>query len=596
MSESGSQYSSGDEYFTPNVPAGPAAKSVAPPPPPSPAPQSKPGPPMSPAETSPRTDSCSSRQFTQSDKATGANFSSSEAGGASSRCEPPSPPAKQCDLDDLILNSVPINRQQEYKRFGGKWVAQPFNPGTRAISLQGLDRSAPAQMQLEVVGDRPGVSAATRIRTMVHPFAAHDSSHVLVTVTRPNEVDLVKACPSNTVFEFPVYRSWLDTEKMSGCDKAKAGAKSLFQRYWSCSIEPARYVVTAQSCGLRNCGDPVTGGSLDVLVYPYDQYSITLTIPPLRRRAYSKAVARMPNAITTAKTEEGSDANGRFKSLQVVSNNNDGSVKEIRNHTSDDLTIKNKTRTTTLEDGSELTTTDFSEEDRERELPTLEFKKNGATEDLGGGDLIGFIDAMRTVEKRAAFWEELVRKYTPQVGFKFDVSLSFMQGAFSLAWGWKEYKDWRAYFAYSAAIRLWLFRIGLSLSFGISAGPTTIKVSGEIKDGGVYVESQWNVKDPDHHHLPATAKAKGVIPIEIKGDAAIDIHVARASATAGLRSGFYVEGGTRLNSSSALELYADIAFTGVDAFVQTQKPGGGLKERMVHLIDPKTIWTGGVPL
>ena len=205
-----------DEYFTPDVPAGPAAKSVAPPPPPPPPPQTKPGPPMSQAETSPRTDNCSSKQFAQSDKATGANFSSSEAGGASSRCEPPPPPAKQCDLDDLILNAVPINRQQEYKRVGGKWVAQPFNPGTRAISLQGLDRSAPAQMQLEVVGDRPGVSAATRIRTMVHPFAAHDSSHVLVTVTRPNEVDLVKACPSNTVFEFPVYRSWLDAEKMSG--------------------------------------------------------------------------------------------------------------------------------------------------------------------------------------------------------------------------------------------------------------------------------------------------------------------------------------------------------------------------------------------
>jgi len=165
----------------------------------------------------------------------------------------------------------------------------------------------------------------------------------------------------------------------------------------------------------------------------------------------------------------------------------------------------------------------------------------------------------------------------------------------SMTWGWKEHTDHQVYFGWVASITLWIFKIGLTLSFGISAGPATIRVVGEIADAGVNVNTTWNIRGPGGATLPPTATATGTLPVELRGEAVLDLYVTRVAAAAGVRGGFTIQGGTRLSSSQHVELFANINWSGIDAFIQTQAPGEGVHEDVYHLVDGSEIWSGAVP-
>ena len=115
-------------------------------------------------------------------------------------------------------------------------------------------------------------------------------------------------------------------------------------------------------------------------------------------------------------------------------------------------------------------------------------------------------------------------------------------------------------------------------------------------DAGVEVSSTWEFNRPGNIVLPPTARAKGSLPLEVRGEAIIDIYVARASAAAGIRTGFTIEGGIRLTASNNSELYDSVLWAGLDAFIQTQSPGEGVEEDVYHLIDKNTIAEGAIPI
>lgn len=526
---------------------------------------------------------CSPSQYDASDASTSSAFSSSPSSDATLTCEGPPPPPVPCDLEDIILNEIVVSRQSEYRRSGGQWVAQPITPSSRAISLQGVDGGAPRHDHIEVVGERPGTAAVTRIRTMVYPFASHDSSHVLVTVTRPGESDLVRRFPHQGTVDFDVYRRVSDST-----------IGGIFERYFTLHLSPARYRITGESCGVRHSGRPVVSGQLDVLVYPQDQYTLTLSVPPIGRRSYTRSRSTTAEGTTDTTTRQGVDAAGAYQSTQSTTRSGDTTTTST-DHTSSGYTVSRQTSTTTLEDGSAIRIDSSDVREASPDSPSLELKKNGAAEDVSA-NLTSLLHALRSVENAVAAIRDLVRNWVPQVGFRFEVSVSFFSGSISMAWGWKEYTDYRVYFSWVASITLWLFKVGLSLSFGISIGPGTLRVVGEIADAGVEVTTSWEFNRPGHIVLPPTARARGTLPVEVRGEAVLDIYVTRVSRAAGVRSGFTVEGGTRLTSSSAVEMYASIAWAGLDAFVQSQNPGEGVSEDVYHLIDRSDIWSGQVPV
>ncbi len=367
---------------------------------------------------------------------------------------------------------------------------------------------------------------------------------------------------------------------------------SLFARFFTLHLDPARYRISVDSCGVRNSGTPVRSGHVDVLVYPYDQYTLTLTVPPIGRRSYSRSrsTTRSGTTDTTARTGAGG-----VSTSESVERGRDGSVTTDRSLTAGSRTYRETERTDDLGGGASLhTSTPLMVEASDPERPSLEIKKNGAAEDVSA-NITAILRTLSSVERAVTAIRELLRNYVPQVGFRFEVSISFMQGSMAMSWGWKEHTNHQVYFAWVASITLWLFKIGMTLSFGISAGPATIRVLGEINDAGVQVTTTWDIRRPGRPVLPPTATATGTLPLEVRGEAVLDLYVTRVSASAGIRSGFTVQGGTRLSSSLNVELFATINWTGLDAFVQTQAPGQGVEEDIYHLIAANEIWSGAVP-
>ena len=526
-------------------------------------------------------ETCSADTYSSSDSATSSSFSSASTGD-SQTCEAPPPASRPCDIDDIILNAIANTRQRSYRLAGGRFTPEAVTPGTRAISLCGVDAGAPRQRQLEVVGERRGATAVTRIRVMVHPLAAHDSSHVLVTVDRPGQADLVRRCPSDTNFDFEVYRA--------GSDSALG---SLFERFFTLHLDPARYRISVDSCGIRNSGRPVGSGHLDVLVYPYDQYTLTLTVPPIGRRSYARSRSTTATGTTRTATER-TGAGGTARS-ESTTTERDGTVTRERSSTSEGYTVSRRDSSTPLGDGSTLDVSTLEAEAADPDSPTLELKKNGAAEDVTA-NITAIIRTLSSVERAVAAIRELMRNFVPQVGFRFEASISFMQGSLSMTWGWKEHTDHQVYFGWAASISMWIFKIGLTLSFGISAGPATIRVLGEINDAGLNVTTTWDLRRPGRPVLPPTARGLLTIPLEVRGEAVLDMYVTRLSAAAGVRSGFNVEGGSRLSSSLNVEMYATITWTGLDAFVRTEAPGEGTSEDVYHIIDQSEIYSGTVPI
>ena len=146
-----------------------------------------------------------------------------------------------CDIDDVVLYEIPAGR---------------------AISLTGVS-GVPSQRALEVVGD-------AQIRAYIHPFATHDESHVQVTVLRPGESPLEQRCQTLTDITFDV--RWA---------RSMAVSPLLLVRMFPFQLTPNRYRVTVESCGVRNAGSVHTGGALSAVVYPPDQYALTVAIPAL---------------------------------------------------------------------------------------------------------------------------------------------------------------------------------------------------------------------------------------------------------------------------------------------------------------------------
>ena len=97
---------------------------------------------------------CSAEQYSSSDQSMSANFSSSPSSGGTLTCEGPPPPAVPCDIEELILNEIALTRQSEYRLTNGQFVEQAIVPGTRVISLRGIDHAAPRHDRGDIQGNR----------------------------------------------------------------------------------------------------------------------------------------------------------------------------------------------------------------------------------------------------------------------------------------------------------------------------------------------------------------------------------------------------------------------------------------------------------
>jgi hypothetical protein len=473
----------------------------------------------------PASQNLSSQDYSASDKAaarTGSDRSvDAAAGGCSGKSSQTS--NQPCDLDDLVLNEMPGNKVTTYRLEKGSFVAEEPKGNKRAVSLTGAS-GVEKQPKLQVVSDRPGSKGLTQIRTFVYPFASCGSSHLQVSAVGPGGTDIEKVFPAQDTFDFPVTRYESDSL-----------AASLFQRIITFGIQPSRYVVSADSCGIRADGQQAyTGGNLTVEAYPSDQYQLSLSIPALHKKTFTREKT-ITRENTTTTTTEGSDGGTTT------------TTDEMRNQT--------RRHHITVERG---------EEDKK---PTVELKHNDQSVDVAE-TVQKIFDILQDVKKAIATLKDVLHEWVPQAGFKFEFDLSFLSGDVSIACGWKEWEDWRVYYGFSAHFALTLIEISLTLSFGISVNVILARVEGMIDGAKIELKEDYDFNNPQTQ-VEFDLVSKIDIPMALDGRAEAGYGWAKVEIAAGFKTGFEGEGGFRLKGKWSC--FADVKWAGIDAFV-TSKP------------------------
>jgi hypothetical protein len=90
----------------------------------------------------------------------------------------------------------------------------------------------------------------------------------------------------------------------------------------------------------------------------------------------------------------------------------------------------------------------------------------------------------------------LVRENIPQIGFYFSWDCQVLQGTFVVEWGWKEYKDYRAYYYFGINFDIKLLEVRWEVGVGISGFSFKLQLFGAIS-GSISVSAKICKCSPD---------------------------------------------------------------------------------------------------
>jgi hypothetical protein len=90
----------------------------------------------------------------------------------------------------------------------------------------------------------------------------------------------------------------------------------------------------------------------------------------------------------------------------------------------------------------------------------------------------------------------LIQKNVPKVGWYFETETQFLQGTFVLEWGWKEYKDHRAYYYVGLNLDIKLIDLKLEIGVGLSGFSYKIQIFGSLT-GSVSLSVKMSRISPD---------------------------------------------------------------------------------------------------
>jgi len=492
-------------------------------------------------------------QYSSSDNAAADCGSNNPIGDTVTPCGRGPVSSRPCDLDEITLSEIAGSRTAGYHVFNGRFVADSPT-SKRGIRLFDVETSLPKEAKLQVVGDRPGAQSPTKILASVSAAATCGPTHVAVVVNPPpgqSEIDHVTPALVQDTFTFEASRS----------ESANA-AVALFERYIAWGIQPAAYLVSATSCGIRPGGTPKTRGTLTAEVFPADQYQLSLSVPAMGKVSYT----RERTTVSSGETTDTSTAEAQLGS--------------------DTATVTDTTDTATG-----ITVTDEDIKTVPQKLQ-FEFKHNGQSGDDITVNINNLLRILSSAQEAVKAIKDVLHEWVPQVGFKFEFDLSFLAGQIVMAWGYKEYTDWRVYYGLSAKFSLTFFEISLTFSFGIQIPAFVARVEGTVNDSAA-LETDFNFNSPDMLIAPSV-KTTVDIPASVSGRAEAGVGWLSVSVELGVRTGFSGEVGLRTKSTT-VELYAEIKWEGIDAFVQTKdSPNRGTQEGVWHLVDEKSIWDGVV--
>ena len=119
--------------------------------------------------------------------------------------------------------------------------------------------------------------------------------------------------------------------------------------------------------------------------------------------------------------------------------------------------------------------------------------RNGAQVNLKFMETVGAVVALG---KQISDILPLIEKNVPKVGWYFEWENQLFQGTFVVEWGWKEYKDHRAYYYVGTNIDLKLIDLRMEIGIGVSGFAYKIQIFGQLT-GAVTLSIKVSRYSPD---------------------------------------------------------------------------------------------------
>jgi len=451
------------------------------------------------------------RQFSKSDHAAAKTGTTKPVGKAVLACQAKkNTKVKPCDLTELTLTELPLTSTTTHRKENERVALVPEKVLHRAISLFGTAADAPRRPVLQVVGDRPGVPDATKIEVGVTPFATCGPQHVAVAVYHLDEnTDHISTAADS--FQFTASRQ--QSDRFEG---------NFFERYITWFVEPSVYIVAATCCGVRLGEKPNNGGSLQVEVFPADQYAFEFSAPSFKR-SRTKTI----------------DRNGTV----------------LKDETETDKDLKH------TDDRFRLGGTAAKDHGPSPEEITIKLTRNGQVDDVSA-DLTKFYDFITDIDNRIKAIEDFIDDSVPQIGYRFESEWSILTGSVSMNWGWKESKDWRVYYSWGATFKLTLLDFSLTLSFGFRMFGFSALVEGTCK-GTAVLEADYFFNSPDEPVNPDVG-AQIDIPGQLDGRAEAGVGWFSVSFELGVKTG--LQGKAILKKGTGFEFHGDLRWCGIKVY------------------------------
>ncbi len=368
------------------------------------------------------------------------------------------------------------------------------------------------------------------------------------------------------------------------------------------------YDINVESCGRKDGGGiGFRSHQYKIVAYPADTYKLSVSIPALGKRSYTRERVRLTEGDkagttvdTTTRTQE--RALSREQSSQSSSTTVDGDSVSYTDKQSysgaGGGTETSSTETSRVSDQS-VTQSDAIEDTPPVDHPaktiaaSFAFERNG--QDVKGTDSIGqFINTLVNLQNDIQSTMNFIRDFQPQVGWKFVFELELFKGSVNYEWGYKEYKDHAVYKWWKLSVGLTIIALKLELSFGFSFRAHGIEVTARIVgetslECALETAGEYDPDDKKKVALSATAKAepKGTLKVEavlgadwVKGEAAITC-------------GFPVTATATCSSDKPFGIDWQLDFTGVVAPITGTVKGVWKVEKTFTLIKPKKKWKSG---
>ncbi len=238
------------------------------------------------------------------------------------------------------------------------------------------------------------------------------------------------------------------------------------------------YPLSVECCGIpAKPGDGVAALDVNIEIFPADQYSLELSLPAFLKPDWCKWE---PQTSGWKKTKASEEAVGVYRGTDDLGGL--GNEKEFKSFLADLKAKEAAEEEEKFPDGIELKLTQ-TDGGREYKAPVQ--------------DLIRLIRMIREAEYRLKQIQEWLENFQVGPGVSLKLEFQFFAGTLSAKWGYREYEDYRVFFAYSGSIKLDLIKASLAVKLGWrTAGLADLLVvlKGE---GSISIAAEVAKKNPD---------------------------------------------------------------------------------------------------